>query len=72
VLTVDPPATSQPSNAARLLLDGMKSWINSPQLYRHSQDQQEPAEPSADFVVAHMSAGASRLQCVIELWMDEN
>jgi hypothetical protein len=54
-------------NAGRLLLDGMKDWINAAQLYRHGQEQQEPAEPPPDFVVAHLSAGATYLRWLIEL-----
>ena len=43
---------NQPAiDAGRLLLDGMKNWINASQPYRHGQEQQEPAEPhQLDFV----------------------
>jgi hypothetical protein len=54
-------------NAGRLLLDGMKNWINAAQLYRHGQEQQEPTEPPMDFVIAHLSAGATYLRWMIEL-----
>ena len=54
-------------NAGRLLLDGMKDWINAAQLYRHGQEQQEPAEPPMDFVIAHLSAGATYLRWMIEI-----
>src|ERR1700736_2047978 len=61
-------AGNQPAIAAgRLLLDGMKDWINASQLYRHGQDQQEPADPPKDFVIAHLSAGATYLRWMIEL-----
>jgi hypothetical protein len=53
--------------AGRLLLEGMKDWINAAQLYRHGQEQQGPAEPPEDFVVAHLSAGATYLRWMIEL-----
>jgi len=61
-------AGNQPAIAAgRLLLDGMKDWINASQLYRHGQEQQEPADPPKDFVIAHLSAGATYLRWMIEL-----
>jgi hypothetical protein len=61
-------AGNQPAvNAGRLLLGGMKDWINAAQLYRHGQEQQEPAEPPMDFVIAHLSAGATYLRWMIEL-----
>jgi hypothetical protein len=53
-------------SAGRLLLDGMKNWISAAQLYRHGQEQQEPAEPPTDFVIAHLSAGATYLRWMIE------
>ena len=37
------------------------------QLYRHGQEQQEPADPPKDFVIAHLSAGATYLRWMIEL-----
>jgi hypothetical protein len=49
------------------LLDGMKTWIVAAQPYRHGQEQQEPAEPPEDFVIAHLSTGASYLRWMIEL-----
>jgi hypothetical protein len=59
---------NQPAiNAGRLLLGGMKDWINAAQLYRHGQEQQEPAEPPVDFVIAHFSVGATYLRWMIEL-----
>jgi len=59
---------NQPAIAAgRLLLDGMKDWINASRLYRHGQEQQEPADPPKDFVIAHLSAGATYLRWMIEL-----
>jgi hypothetical protein len=61
-------AGNQPAiDAGRLLLGGMKSWINASHLYRHGPEQQEPAEPPMDFVIAHLSAGASYLRWIIEL-----
>jgi hypothetical protein len=45
----------------------MKNWINAAQLYRHGQEQQEAAEPPIDFVIAHLSAGATYLRWMIEL-----
>jgi hypothetical protein len=61
-------AGNQPAiNAGRLLLDGMKDWINAAQPYRHGQHQEEPAEPPLDFVVAHLSVGAAYLRWMIEL-----
>jgi hypothetical protein len=54
-------------NAGRLLLEGLKDWINAAQLYRHGQEQQDPAEPPMDFVIAHLSVGASYLRWMIEL-----
>jgi hypothetical protein len=45
----------------------MEEWINAAQLYRHGQEQQEPAEPPMDFVIAHLSAGATYLRWMIEL-----
>lgn len=57
------PATK----AGRLLLDGLKNWISATQLYRHGQEQQEAAEPPEDFVIAHLSAGATYLRWMIEL-----
>ncbi len=53
--------------AAGLLLDGLKDWINAAQLYRHGQEQEELAGPPVDFVVAHLSAGATYLRWMIEL-----
>jgi hypothetical protein len=59
---------NQPAiDAGRLLLSGMKNWINAAQPYRHGQERQEPAEPPVDFVVAHLSTGATYLRWVIEL-----
>jgi len=61
-------AGNQPAIVAgRLLLGGMKSWINASHLYRHGGEQQEPAEPPLDFVIAHLSAGATHLRWMIEL-----
>lgn len=61
-------AGNKPAIAAgRLLLEGMKDWIKAAQLYRHGQEQHEPAEPPEDFVVAHLSAGATYLRWMIEL-----
>lgn len=57
-------------SAGRLLLDGMKDWINAAQPYRHGQKQQEPAEPPMDFVIAHLSVGATYLRWMIELCSD--
>jgi len=54
-------------DAGRLLLGGMKNWINAAQPYRHGQEQQEPAEPPVDFVIAHLSGGATYLRWMIEL-----
>jgi hypothetical protein len=60
--------TNQPARDAGVqLLGGMKTWINSSQPYRHGQEQQEPAEPPAEFVVAFLSAGAVYLRLMIEL-----
>jgi hypothetical protein len=53
--------------AGRQLLEGMKDWIIAAQSYRHGQEQQEPAEPPRDFVIAHLSTGASYLRWMIEL-----
>jgi hypothetical protein len=59
---------NQPAiDAGRRLLEGMKAWINAAQLYRHGQEQQEPAEPPIDFVIAHLSAGATYLRWMIEI-----
>jgi hypothetical protein len=55
-------------NAGRLLLQGMQEWIKAAQLYRHGQEQQEPPE---DFVIAHLSTGASYLRWMIELCSDQ-
>jgi hypothetical protein len=61
-------AGNQPAiDAGNQLLGGMKSWINATQSYRHGQEQQEPAEPPMDFVIAHFSAGATYLRWMIEL-----
>jgi hypothetical protein len=61
-------AGNQPAlDAGRRLLDGMKNWINAAHPYRHGQEQHETAEPPADFVVAHLSAGATYLRWMIEL-----
>jgi hypothetical protein len=54
-------------DAGRLLLDGMKAWIAAAQLYRHGQQQQEPTDPPMDFVIAHLSAGATYLRWMIEV-----
>jgi hypothetical protein len=61
-------AGNEPATAAgRLLLEGLKDWISATQLYRHGQEQQEPAEPPEDFVIAYLSAGATYLRWIIEL-----
>ncbi len=61
-------AGNQPAiDAGNQLLGGVKSWINAAQPYRHGQEQQEPAEPPLDFVIAHLSAGAAYLRWMIEL-----
>jgi hypothetical protein len=65
-------AGNQPAiDAGNQLLGGMKSWINAAQLYRHGQEQQERVEPPMDFVIAHLSAGATYLRWMIELCVDE-
>jgi hypothetical protein len=58
--------------AGRLLLEGLGNWIKATQPYRHGQEQQEPAEPPKDFVVAHLSAGATYLRWMIELCLAES
>lgn len=63
---------NQPAiDASKQLLAGMKAWINAAQPYRHGQEQQEPAEPPIDFVIAHLSAGATYLRWMIELCSDQ-
>jgi hypothetical protein len=65
-------AGNQPAmDAGRLLLGGMKSWINAAQLYRHGQEMEHAAEPPIDFVIAHLSVGASYLRWMIELCSDQ-
>jgi hypothetical protein len=65
-------AGNQPAiDASKQLLAGMKAWINAAQPYRHGQEQQEPAEPPIDFVIAHLSAGATYLRWMIELCSDQ-
>jgi hypothetical protein len=64
-------AGNEPAIAAgRLLLDGMKNWIAAAQLYRHGQEQEQPADPPTDFVIAHLSAGAIYLRWMIEFCSD--
>ena len=59
---------NQPAvDAGRQLLAAFKAWINSSQLYRHGQELHEPAEPPQEFVVVHLSSGASFLRWLIEL-----
>jgi hypothetical protein len=61
-------AENQPAcRGGNQLLAGMKNWINAAQLYRHGQEIQEAAEPPMDFVIAHLSAGATYLRWMIEL-----
>ena len=65
-------AGNQPAiDAGRLLLGGMKNWINAAHPYRHGPEQQEPADPPTDFVIAHLSAGATYLRWIIKLCVDE-
>jgi hypothetical protein len=65
-------ADKQPAiDASKQLLEGMKAWIKAAQPYRHGQEQKEPAEPPIDFVVAHLSAGATYLRWMIELCSDQ-
>lgn len=54
-------------SAGRLLLESFKKWIEAAQPYRHGQEQQALAEPPQDFVIAHLSAGATYLRWMIEL-----
>jgi hypothetical protein len=49
----------------------MKNWINASHLYRHGQEQEERAEPPKDFVIAHLSTGATYLRWMIELCSDQ-
>jgi hypothetical protein len=58
-------------NAGCLLLEGLKSWIRATQPYRHGREQREPAEPPEDFVIAHLSAGASYLRWMIDFCSTE-
>jgi hypothetical protein len=61
-------ADNQPAiDAGTQLLEGMKSWVIALQPYRHGQEQEEPTEPPKDFVIAHLSAGATYLRWMIEL-----
>ena len=61
-------AGNQPAlDAASQLLTGMKSWINAAQPYRHGQEIVDAAEPPTEFVVAHLSTGATYLRWMIEL-----
>jgi hypothetical protein len=61
-------AGNQPAiDAGRLLLQGLKEWINSSQPYRHGQEVEEPAEPPQEFVVAFLSNGATYPRWLIEL-----
>jgi hypothetical protein len=61
-------AGNQPAlDAGNRLLAGMRSWINAAQLYRHGQEIEDAAEPPTDFVVAHLSTGATYLRWMIEL-----
>jgi hypothetical protein len=65
-------AGNEPAVAAgRQLLEGLKNWINAAQPYRHGQEQRAPAEPPEDFVIAHLSTGASYLRWMIELCSDQ-
>jgi len=61
-------AGNQPAtDAGRALLRSFKEWIVAAQPYRHGQEVQHLAEPPQDFVVAHLSAGATFLHWMIEL-----
>jgi hypothetical protein len=61
-------AGNQPAtDAGRALLRAFKEWIIAAQPYRHGQEVQDLAEPPQDFVVAHLSAGATFLRWMIEL-----
>jgi hypothetical protein len=61
-------AGNQPAiDAGTQLLEGMKAWIVASQPYRHGQEQEGPIEPPKDFVIAHLSAGATYLRWMIEL-----
>jgi hypothetical protein len=54
-------------DAAGQLLAGLKSWINAAQPYRHGQEIEGASQPPTDFVIAHLSAGATYLRWMIEL-----
>jgi hypothetical protein len=41
-------------NAGRLLLEGIKVWLNLARLYCQHQEHQEPAERPMDFVIAQL------------------
>jgi hypothetical protein len=53
-------------DAGKQLLTSFKGWIAASQPYRHGQEVEDAIEPPQDFVVAHLSAGATFLR-----WMDE-
>jgi hypothetical protein len=61
-------AGNQPAiDAGVQLLAGFKAWIIASQLYRHGQEQEEPADPPLNFVISYLSAGANYLRWMIEL-----
>jgi len=55
-------------DAGGQMLGAVKKWIVASHIYRHGPEVQDPVEPPRDFVVLHLSAGASFLRWMIELY----
>ena len=55
-------------SAGRQMLEAFKKWITASHFYRHGQEIEDPAEPPEDLVVVHMSAGATFLRWMVELY----
>jgi hypothetical protein len=60
------PAEPARNNASEMV-NGLRSWVNGLQAYRHGQDTPEPTMPPLPLALALISNGASYLRFLVEV-----
>jgi hypothetical protein len=54
-------------NLMRQLVEGLASWANGLQAYRHGQAVEEPSPPPLEAAVAALQTGAAYIRLLVEL-----